>query len=189
MELYIYDIPEAGLDLSFDVVRDTWLKRVIVEALGDAFSADDTATLELRLERMDEDIEIRGELALTSHPQCDRCVELYREEIRLPIHTHLSPLYENERQREREAGEGVDVELVKEDLEFSYYEGDRLHLDEIIAEQTVLALPMQHLCDEACKGLCQRCGKNLNLGACGCRQEATDARWDALKDLKIAQKP
>ncbi|MEA4815138.1 MAG: DUF177 domain-containing protein [Oscillospiraceae bacterium] len=38
------------------------------------------------------------------------------------------------------------------------------------------------LCSPDCKGLCPRCGANLNLGPCGCKKE-TDSRWSALDSL------
>jgi uncharacterized protein len=37
-------------------------------------------------------------------------------------------------------------------------------------------------CRPDCKGLCPRCGANLNDGPCTCPPE-TDVRWDALKRL------
>ena len=47
-----------------------------------------------------------------------------------------------------------------------------------------MALPMKPLCKPDCKGLCPSCGKDLNLGACGCTHETIDPRWEALKALK-----
>ena len=52
-----------------------------------------------------------------------------------------------------------------------------------IREQWVLAAPGYALCREACKGLCPRCGADLNLGACDCASE-TDSRWGALRQLR-----
>lgn len=188
MELFIYDIGEDGLTLRLDSRRDRWFGDLMTKIMGDALDEGDFAHAELTFLRTDEDIDVHGEIALVSHPVCDRCLERYREEMTVPISMHMAPLYENERQHEREAEEGFDAASVKEDEAFSYYEGDRIHVDEIIAEQVVLAQPMKHLCTELCKGLCQRCGKNLNEGPCGCREEPADARWAALKDFKPRRK-
>ena len=48
----------------------------------------------------------------------------------------------------------------------------------------VLPLDMEtkFLCREDCKGLCPTCGKNLNLGPCGCRKQ-TDPRFAVLEQL------
>jgi len=42
---------------------------------------------------------------------------------------------------------------------------------------------MKPLCSEGCKGLCPRCGRNLNRGKCGCGAGGVDPRWSGLKKL------
>ena len=37
-----------------------------------------------------------------------------------------------------------------------------------IRQEILLEYPMKPLCKEDCRGLCSRCGANLNEGACGC---------------------
>jgi len=37
-----------------------------------------------------------------------------------------------------------------------------------LRESAALMMPLKPLCSPACKGLCQTCGANLNLKACGC---------------------
>ena len=64
------------------------------------------------------------------------------------------------------------------------FEGDSIDLDELVREQILLALPTRHLCREDCKGLCQKCGADLNAGDCSCEQGETDPRWAALADFK-----
>ncbi len=46
----------------------------------------------------------------------------------------------------------------------------------------VLDMDTKTLCSEDCKGLCPRCGANLNEGPCGCAPEP-DPRWAALASL------
>jgi len=188
MEIFIDDIPESGLTVKADGAKEEWFKRILSDVLGDSFEAKDTATLVVTLIRADEDVDIIGDLTISSHPICDRCLKTYKFDRVVHIHSHMTPLYENKRQRKREIEQGMDEELVKDDVDFSFYEGDRVHLDEIIAEQMVLAEPMKHLCREECKGLCQICGKDLNEGPCNCSKERTDPRWAALKNLKVEPK-
>ncbi|MGQ0639472.1 MAG: YceD family protein [Gemmatimonadaceae bacterium] len=52
-----------------------------------------------------------------------------------------------------------------------------------IREQWVLAAPAFALCREDCKGLCPRCGADLNAGPCSC-EGAVDPRWNALRSLR-----
>jgi uncharacterized protein len=54
-------------------------------------------------------------------------------------------------------------------------------------EAVVLALPPQVVCSEVCKGLCARCGKDLNVGPCDCIEEHVDERWSRLRDLDLGR--
>jgi uncharacterized protein len=98
----------------------------------------------------------------------------------------MAPFFEPKRHEEKE----VDMQetAIDEITAFSYYEGDRIDLDEIIREQIILSEPTKHLCQEACKGLCQKCGKDLNEGPCSCVEEPHNPRWDILKTLKPVKK-
>ena len=54
-----------------------------------------------------------------------------------------------------------------------------LDLREAAREELVLRVPQFVECSPDCRGLCPRCGANLNAGPCGCRRER-DPRWEAL---------
>jgi len=43
-----------------------------------------------------------------------------------------------------------------------------IDLDPEIREEIILNYPFKPLCSENCKGLCLKCGKNLNEGGCSC---------------------
>ena len=58
-----------------------------------------------------------------------------------------------------------------------------LLLDELLTECLELSLPFRFLCSEDCKGLCQRCGKNLNEGPCGCEEKEIDPRLEPLRRI------
>jgi uncharacterized metal-binding protein YceD (DUF177 family) len=67
-------------------------------------------------------------------------------------------------------GLSEDLELT-EDTEFDTFDGHHIEVEPIIAEEFVLSLPWFPLCKEDCKGLCQICGQDLNLGQCSCQAE------------------
>lgn len=54
-----------------------------------------------------------------------------------------------------------------------------------VREQWLLGVPSFALCREDCRGLCARCGADLNAGPCGC-PPATDHRWEALRAVRRA---
>ena len=108
-----------------------------------------------------------GSITTCIHGICDRCASEFDREINFPIEVVLV------------------TELANEENEDEWVfplEGDSADLDDIVRTVFVLNLDSKLLCDEDCKGLCCRCGKNLNNGPCSCQKEL-DPRFAALKQL------
>ena len=59
-----------------------------------------------------------------------------------------------------------------------------LDVSDAVRQEVILAMNPYVVCDPECRGLCPRCGANLNEGACGCTAEEVDLRWQALRALK-----
>lgn len=62
---------------------------------------------------------------------------------------------------------------------------EEVDITEDLREAILLNLPHFPLCEESCRGLCSRCGKNLNGGPCGCSREDSGSAWDALDNLNL----
>lgn len=76
------------------------------------------------------------------------------------------------------------ADLPEEKLEdFAIIEDGFLDLDEPLYEQLEMEFPIRFLCREDCKGLCPRCGKNLNDGPCGCPEKKPDPRLEPLRKI------
>jgi uncharacterized protein len=58
-----------------------------------------------------------------------------------------------------------------------------IEIDELVAEELLLAVPDQVLCDNNCKGLCPVCGVDRNSIDCECQTAEVDSRWAGLKQL------
>lgn len=67
--------------------------------------------------------------------------------------------------------------------EFAIIEDGFLDMDEQLREQLEMEFPVRFLCKEDCKGLCQRCGKNLNEGGCDCPKKEIDPRLAPLQKI------
>ncbi len=67
--------------------------------------------------------------------------------------------------------------------EFAIIEDGFLDMDEQLREQLEMEFPMRFLCREDCKGLCPKCGKNLNEGECNCDHTEIDPRMEPLRKL------
>ena len=67
--------------------------------------------------------------------------------------------------------------------DYAIIEDGFLDMDEQLLEQLEMEFPLRFLCKDDCKGLCQRCGKNLNEGACSCSEKEIDPRMEPLRKL------
>jgi len=140
-----------------------------------------TGSAEL-LDESDGDLRIQGRYTVEMTAQCDRCLGRARWSLDAPFDLFYRPAAAVERADE--------VEIDSVEAELGFYEDGGIALEEILQEQVLLALPMQRVCDEACKGICPVCGKNRNETDCGCGEHAGDERWTALRGLgNLARTP
>ena len=76
------------------------------------------------------------------------------------------------------------IDLDEERLDdYVIIEDGFLDIDEQLKEQLELEFPSRFFCKSDCKGLCQRCGKNLNEGKCECPDKEIDPRLLPLQEL------
>ena len=98
---------------------------------------------------------LTGEVRVSLRCLCDRCGREYDRDAVEKLDTVLVTEHQDE--------EDPDVFLVQDDC---------VDLDEIVMTAFVLGLDSKTLCRPDCKGVCPRCGHNLNDGPCACRPEA-----------------
>ena len=77
----------------------------------------------------------------------------------------------------------LETERVNDLDESSYLTGMNLDVDRLVYLEVLICWPLKVLCKEDCKGICSRCGKNLNEGPCGCKEEPKDPRMAAISDI------
>ena len=70
-----------------------------------------------------------------------------------------------------------------QDDDIIVFEGNEINVDEIALNNFIMNAPMRYLCKEDCKGLCQKCGKDLNEGSCSCKKDEIDPRLAILDKL------
>jgi uncharacterized protein len=72
-----------------------------------------------------------------------------------------------------------------DDEEYVYYHGNDLRVDvtDQVRQALVLAVGLKPLCQEDCRGLCPTCGTNWNEASCTCTRDASDSRWDGLRNF------
>ena len=111
-------------------------------------------------------VELDAAVTYIYEADCDRCGVYTAKKHTLHVQKSLAPSIE---------GEESDSILLTPDM--------KLDLDELVYSEVLVSLPMKHLCNEGCKGICPKCGKNLNEGKCGCPEKEIDPRLSALADL------
>ena len=121
--------------------------------------------------------EAEGKVSYTADLRCARCLDPFPFANSTSFAVRFRPA-------SPEAEEAQEVELAEGELDVEFYESRQIPLRQIAAEQIGLSLPMKPLCEEGCRGLCSRCGSNLNRGECDCQDNLVDARWDALRGLR-----
>ncbi len=78
----------------------------------------------------------------------------------------------------------ADMKLADEEREeIIFIEDKKLYTDILIMNEILMRWPIRVLCKEDCKGICSRCGANLNDIQCNCEKEILDPRMAAISDI------
>jgi uncharacterized protein len=75
-----------------------------------------------------------------------------------------------------------------DELESGWFRGPEIHLDRFVGEILTLAVPVQPLCREDCRGLCPRCGIDRNAASCACAEERPASPFAVLAALRDAER-
>jgi uncharacterized protein len=177
LQIAIKAIPDIGLDVAIDLGVE-WFARWRHEDPGLEF-ADARITGAVSLSKHGRDILVRGQLSGHLELACSRCLESFTSPVATDFDLLLVP----------GPGPGAaaaeEEELSQADLDLDYYTGEVVDLESLLREQIILLIPVKPLCDEACKGLCPKCGANLNSETCHCRPEAVNSPFADLAKLKM----
>ncbi len=96
---------------------------------------------------------------------CDRCGKAFLQDKEVPFSCILAEEVQNE--------DNDEIVLLTE---------GKVDLGELSRTAFILGMDTKTLCSEDCKGLCPRCGADLNLGPCSCKKEG-DPRLAVLAKL------
>ena len=127
--------------------------------------------VDVKLSKSYSQIVLDAELNLEANYQCDRCGRNYKAKVQ--NNYRMVYLFENE-QEENDSF----------NLTYLPIDADKIDIVNDVRDYALLAIPMKKLCKEDCKGLCPRCGKDLNEGNCNCAEKEVDPRWEPLEKLR-----
>jgi uncharacterized protein len=112
----------------------------------------------------------RGSVEGRLHQECRRCLK----PVETPYTQDLTLVFVSDGSEEDGDGGAYGFDADQAELDMS----------EAVREEVVLAVNPYVVCDPECKGLCSRCGADLNEGPCDCSESEVDPRWEALRGLK-----
>jgi uncharacterized protein len=183
MRMAVRDITESGSVIEFNTPVDRFpiLREMIREGECEFRSPLRTR---LRAVRIGDLIEVEGETDSQVRFTCGRCLA----EFTFPLTASVALTYAQRTAAVQKPGPGDDTEMPVEENDLIYFQGEDIDLTGGIQEQVILSLPLRPLCSNLCKGLCARCGADLNQSACGCFTTRAEGPFDVLSRLKLEKR-
>lgn len=149
-------VSRLPVDCEFDFSR---------EELGGVFPFTTPVTVKGEIKNIAGVVTIEAEIKTVLEVFCDRCAEPSKLSFDIEmVHGLVSSLNEDDN----------DDYILIEDM--------KLDLQQLTLEDIYLALPSKFLCKEDCKGVCTKCGVNLNESSCNCKKDI-DPRLESLLGL------
>ena len=118
----------------------------------------------------DQVLKITGEGRVSIWIPCSRCLE--------PVLHTFSIRIEEEADMKL-----TDQERIEALDESSFIQDKVLDTEKLLHNEILIRWPMRVLCKEDCKGICSRCGANLNQGSCDCDTADLDPRMAVISDI------
>ena len=128
----------------------------------------DPVTAELRAQSVIEGILVTGQVEGVAELNCARCVTEFSSGLALEV----CELYTGPGQGD---GDNEDAYRIA---------GTEMDLEPMLRDAIALALPLNPLCREDCRGMCAQCGTDLNTRSCDCTEDEGDPRWAPLEALR-----
>lgn len=172
MRIPFEQIPAEGFEL--ELTEAGWFPEQELARRGPA-----RATLRLEREpgRLDR-VRMRGRLEVELQLTCDRCLGSYPYSLASDFEASLEVA-----PAEDEAAV-TDHLCPAEAMETVSLAEPVVDVFDQLTQQLFLSLPLKRLCREECRGICPRCGVDLNQGACACPPAAGPSPFAALAELK-----
>lgn len=117
-----------------------------------------------------------GSMKALVETACDRCGKL----VSIALDQHFDYVL----RVEEEPAYSDDYQCNDEECDTLFLADASLDSHEILREQILLALPLRQLCDYSCKGLCGKCGIDLNDKKCQCGESNENSPFAILKTLQ-----
>ena len=144
---------------------------------GLAFLHRPVAEIVLSLRDNGKALALDGRLQATVNTLCSRCCGELAYTVDEEFHYTF-------RLGQDKANLHEDLQCSDEDIDTVYLDTPEIDTNEILLEQLILSMPEKLLCNEQCKGVCHKCGAQLNDEPCSCEADYSDSPFAVLQKLK-----
>lgn len=148
------------MDVSASIEMDN------TEFLGETFKFQKPLNIEGAIINNTKSLELSANAVGEMQVHCARCGKLIDVPVKFRIHEILV----------REGSDSEDDETV-------VFSGETLDISDIVLNSFLMSVSGKYLCSVDCKGLCPKCGADLNEGECGCDKDEIDPRWADLQKI------
>jgi uncharacterized protein len=146
------------------MMRRATLQEALVADVDSRVPAGAEVVADVVIESFDGGVAVTGKLSSLWEGECRRCMAPLDGELV----TDVRELFRR--------GGGED--------EGTYpMAADHINIREMVSDALFAALPLLPMCREDCRGICPRCGADLNVAPCSCEEIHVDPRWSALEVL------
>lgn len=119
----------------------------------------DSLHFDVYLVRSGDHIKVRGTIHTMVSLRCVRCLDNFEMDVDSRFDVILFPT---------NLVEVNNLHLEDEDMEYIFFDGEKIDIEKILFEQVNFFIPPNPLCTNGCRGLCPVCGVNLNHEECKC---------------------
>lgn len=167
----ILDLTDVGSCENKEITKEVAIELTSFDSKLGTYSFLEKKPFELHIVNQENKrMLITGETDVVIAIPCDRCLEDVPTEFHLTFDKKI-PLEDEDTSEDEE----------EEDAE--YMIGFNLDVDRLVYNEILVNWPMKVLCKEDCKGICKKCGTNLNQHDCDCTKSELDPRMAAIQDI------
>ncbi|HAG05136.1 MAG TPA: hypothetical protein DCG28_06790 [Lachnospiraceae bacterium] len=149
-------------NITLDTVPFSFSEKISVPRDGKLVAAD--VDFKGEVFKRDNNFIVKGDIKAVLTVNCDLCLKDMEIKMDIPFDEVYSRQNDPESENRPMTEETID-------------------LRQAVIADILLNMPMQAVCSEDCKGLCPKCGHNLNDGECGCDRGYINPDFEGLLSL------